>query len=269
MDYDHALKKKDHAQLEYATFRSATGGTLQYDKAAHYVRHMGDSAEVTTASSEADKRDIVWKIRSPLCVPGSGSCPKNLKGNPKCMSFESANWKGYYLRHKGTRMHLEKPRGNTLAQATFCMRPGLSDRRAISFEALSKPKFFVRHNGYHLYICDNTNEGGCGRTSLDAFRKDATFHKKDPEFFGTCEGPMKPQKCTCARGRTGPKCMVQCPGLLDGGKVSCSGRGSCLLTRRSRKLHAGASSAVWARIVHRLAPRDLANRCAARTANAV
>merc|ERR1711939_1048472 len=117
MDYDHALKKKDHAQLEYATFRSATGGTLQYDKAAHYVRHMGDSAEVTTASSEADKRDIVWKIRSPLCVPGSGSCLKNLKGNPKCMSFESANWKGYYLRHKGTRMHLEKPRGNTLPLA--------------------------------------------------------------------------------------------------------------------------------------------------------
>merc|ERR1712216_590794 len=220
MDYDHALKKKDHAQLEYATFRSATGGTLQYDKAAHYVRHMGDSAEVTTASSEADKRDIVWKIRSPLCVPGSGSCPKNLKG--------------YYLRHKGTRMHLEKPRGNTLAQATFCMRPGLSDRRAISFEALSKPKFFVRHNGYHLYICDNTNEGGCGRTSLDAFRKDATFHKKDPEFFGTCEGPMKPQKCTCARGRTGPKCMVQCPGLLDGGKVSCSGRGSCLFDKKKQ-----------------------------------
>lgn len=226
---------EDHAKLEYAVFKAMTGGTLEFDKASHYIRHMGDSAEVTTASSENDKRDIVWKVRSPLCAPGSGNCPPALEGEPKCMSFESANWKGYYLRHKDNRLRLEKPTGTTLAQSTFCMRPGLSDKRAISFESLDKPKSFVRHNSYHLYVCDNTNEGGCGRTSLDAFRKDTTFTKDQPDFFGTCEGPTNPQKCSCARGRTGPKCMVQCPGLLDGGKVACSGQGACFFDTKSQK----------------------------------
>merc|ERR1711988_784903 len=227
--------KQDHADLEYAVFKAQTGGTLTFDPAAHYIRHMGDSVMATTASSQADKRDIVWKIRSPLCVPGSGDCPKSLTGSPKCMSFESANWKGYYLRHKNSRIHLEKPRGNTLASATFCMRPGLADRRAISFESLDKPKHFVRHNGYHLYICDNTNGGGCGRTSLSKFRKDVTFYKRAPAFYGTCAGPTNPTKCKCARGRTGPKCMTQCPGLLDGGKVSCSGQGSCFFNKKLQR----------------------------------
>ena len=203
-----------------AVFKATTGGTLEFDRASHYIRHMGDSAEVTTASSNNDKRDIVWKIRSPLCVPGTGGCPGALEGNPKCMSFESANWKGYYLVHKGNRVHLSKPQGSSLAASTYCMRPGLSDKRHITFESLDKPKNFIRHNGYHLYICDNTNAGGCGRTSLDKFRKDTTFVKGLPSFFGSCEGPSNPTKCTCARGRTGPKCMVQCPGLIGGGKVS-------------------------------------------------
>merc|ERR1719506_1642174 len=124
-----AKESGDFAELEYAVFKATTGGTLEFDKAGHFIRHMGDSAEVTTASSANDKRDIVWKIRSPLCVPGSGSCPQALEGQPKCMSFESANWKGYYLRHKDTRMHLEKPEGKSLGASTFCMRPGLSDKR--------------------------------------------------------------------------------------------------------------------------------------------
>jgi len=225
----------DHAKLEYAVFKAMTGGTLEFDKASHFLRHMGDSAEVTTASSENDKRDIVWKVRSPLCAPGSGGCPAALEGDPKCMSFESANWKGHYLRHKSARLHLEQPKGNGLASATFCMRPGLADKSGISFESLDKPKFFIRHNGYHLYVCDNTNEGNCGRTSLDAFRRDATFTKGEPSFFGTCEGPSNPTKCACARGRTGPKCMVSCPGLLDGGKVSCSGQGACFFDTAKQK----------------------------------
>merc|ERR1719506_2557132 len=230
-----AKESGDFAELEYAVFKATTGGTLEFDKAGHFIRHMGDSAEVTTASSNNDKRDIVWKIRSPLCVPGSGDCPVPLLGDPKCMSFESANWKGHYLRHNGARVKLEKPNGKKLGEMTFCMRPGLQDKRHISFESLDKPKFFLRHNGYHLYICDNNDYGGCGRTSLSSYRRDTTFTKGTPDFFGTCEGPHNPSKCTCARGRTGPKCMVSCPGLVDKGKISCSGQGVCFFDKKASK----------------------------------
>jgi len=224
----------DVASMEYAVFKAADGGTLEFDKASHYIRHMGDSAETTTASSEADKRDIVWKMGAPLCAPGSGGCPAPLEGEPKCVSLEAANWKGYYLVHSNSRVSLQKPTGTTLAASTFCIRPGLGDRRATSFEALSKPGHFIRHNGYHLYVCDNTNQGNCGRTSLDVFRKDTTFYKEEPSFFGSCAGPENPTNCECASGRTGNKCMTKCPGLVKGGAASCSGKGVCFFDKQDQ-----------------------------------
>merc|ERR1712166_1567386 len=226
----------DQAELEYSMFKGVAGGTMA-DKAPHYVRHMGDSAMMTTASSDDDKRDTTWRGKPPLCVPGTGKCPQPLEGtpSPKCVSFESANWAGYYLMHKGARVVLAKPTASDWAKSTFCYRPGLSDRSKVSFESLDKKTHFLRHNAFKLYICDNNNDGGCGKTSLEKFRQDSTFERKEPEFFGLCEGPDQPEKCRCAAGRTGPKCAQQCPGLQKNGAESCTGHGACFFDAKQQK----------------------------------
>ena len=43
-------------------FKGVAGGTMA-DQAPHYVRHMGDSAMMTTASSDDDKRDTTWRVK--------------------------------------------------------------------------------------------------------------------------------------------------------------------------------------------------------------
>jgi hypothetical protein len=177
----------DHASLEYATFKAVAGGTM-VDPAGHFMRHMGDTGEMTTVSSEEDKRDTTWRIVPALCAPGTGKCPAPLQGNPRCVSLESANWAGYYLTHKAERLVVSKVEQSSWASATFCFRPGLSDRTKTSFESLDRPEHFIRHNFFHLYICDNTNKGGCGRTSLEKFREDSTFQQQEPEFL-TLPGP--------------------------------------------------------------------------------
>jgi len=228
------LSVADHAKLEYSMFSGVAGGTLA-DKAPHYIRHMGDSAMMTTASSDDDKRDTTWRIKPPLCAPGTDKCPQPLEENPKCVSFESANWAGYYLMHKDARIVLSKPSAESRASATFCRRPGLADQSKISFESLNKKGYFLRHYSFKLFICDNTNKGGCGKTSLEKFRQDSTFERKKPEFFGLCEGPDFPEKCRCAAGRTGPKCAQQCPGIQKDGATSCSGHGACLFNSKEQK----------------------------------
>jgi len=233
-DTDTIIAFEDHAALEYAMFKAVQGGTL-VDKADHFLRHMGDTGEITTVASDEDKRDVTWRIKPALCKPGVGKCPNALEGNPRCVSLESANWAGHYLMHKKQRLVVAKQTMDTWAQATFCIRPGLADKSKISFESLDSKEHFIRHNFFHLYICDNTNKGGCGRTSLEKFRRDSTFEQKQPEFFGLCEGPEKPEKCRCAAGRTGPKCKQQCPGLQNAGQASCSGHGACFFDSNAQK----------------------------------
>jgi hypothetical protein len=68
-DSDTIVAFDDHASLEYAKFKAVKGGTL-VDNADHFVRHMGDTGEITTVASEEDKRDVTWRIKPALCKPG-------------------------------------------------------------------------------------------------------------------------------------------------------------------------------------------------------
>lgn len=85
------------------------------------------------------------------------------------VSFESANFPGYYLRHKNYEIWLERNDGSALFHndASFYRRTGLAASAGVSFESLNFPGRYLRHRDNLLYIQPMS-------TSTD--RADATFY---------------------------------------------------------------------------------------------
>ncbi|MFE8011624.1 family 43 glycosylhydrolase [Streptomyces antibioticus] len=85
------------------------------------------------------------------------------------VSLESANYPGYYLRHRNFEVWVERNDGTAgfAADAAFHRRTGLSDTAGVSFESYNYPGRYVRHYDYLLYV---QTPG----TATD--RADATFH---------------------------------------------------------------------------------------------
>jgi hypothetical protein len=127
-----------------------------YNFQGHYVRHANSLGEITGISSQLDKVDAGFRR-----VPGLA--------NGGCVSFESINAPGAFLRHQDFRIKLSPYNGADgvfLADATFCPRPGLANGAWTSFEAYNHPGYFLRHSGFHLYI---------GTGAGEPFASDATF----------------------------------------------------------------------------------------------
>ncbi len=115
---------------------------------ADYITHNDNNTQVgisqiTTSSSATLKADATWIVRAGL---GSGSC----------VSFESANQPGQYLRHSGFQLYLQPTDGSSLftQDATFCVQPGNSGQ-GMSFQSLNYPSRYVRHYAYTTYIASN------------------------------------------------------------------------------------------------------------------
>ncbi|RPF37243.1 alpha-L-arabinofuranosidase B-like protein [Streptomyces sp. TLI_185] len=70
------------------------------------------------------------------------------------VSLESANYPGYYLRHKNFEVWLEKNDGTTAfaSDATFHQRAGLADSAGISYESYNYAGRYIRHYNYLLYV---------------------------------------------------------------------------------------------------------------------
>ncbi|GAB3233456.1 hypothetical protein GCM10027447_29890 [Glycomyces halotolerans] len=85
------------------------------------------------------------------------------------VSLESANYPGYYLRHKNYECWVEQDDGSSLfdADASFHRRAGLADSSAESFESYNFSGRYIRHSGGRL---DLLTAG----TSQE--RSEATFH---------------------------------------------------------------------------------------------
>jgi hypothetical protein len=112
---------------------------------AFYIRHdNGDDrvviTEITAGSSALDKADATWLVQAGLA-------------NSACISFESANDPGQYLRHYDFELYLERDDGSSqFAQdATFCPRPGNSGR-GYSFRSVNYPNKYIRHFDYVVYL---------------------------------------------------------------------------------------------------------------------
>ncbi|MGW3961780.1 alpha-L-arabinofuranosidase B [Amycolatopsis sp. NPDC005003] len=108
-----------------------------------YIHHTGstvDTAVVGSGSSAMEKGNASWTVRAGL---GSGSC----------VSFESKNVAGQYLRHYNYQLYLQANDGSALfaQDATFCPEAGRNGQGA-SLRSLNYADRYVRHYGNILYI---------------------------------------------------------------------------------------------------------------------
>jgi hypothetical protein len=90
-----------------------------------------------------DKADGSWIVRRGLA-------------NNSCVSFESRNFPGDFLRHQNFQLFKQPMDGSALFRqdATFCPQAGRSGT-GTSFASLNFPTRFIRHFNNTLYIASN------------------------------------------------------------------------------------------------------------------
>jgi non-reducing end alpha-L-arabinofuranosidase len=98
---------------------------------------------VTSSSSTALKEDATWIVEPGLA-------------NSSCVSFESANGSGDYLRHYAFELYLEPNDGTTqfALDATFCPRAGNSGSN-YSFMSYNYSYKYIRHYDYVGYVASD------------------------------------------------------------------------------------------------------------------
>ncbi|MEU1535584.1 alpha-L-arabinofuranosidase B [Streptomyces fagopyri] len=113
-----------------------------------YLRHDDADTDVmispvSSSSSATDKADATWVVRAGLA-------------NSSCVSFESADQTGRYLRHSAFQMHLDASDGSsTFTQdATFCPQTG-NNGQGVSFPSVNYPERYLRHYNFTAYIAAN------------------------------------------------------------------------------------------------------------------
>ncbi|WP_420856500.1 alpha-L-arabinofuranosidase B [Streptomyces mangrovisoli] len=111
-----------------------------------YIRHQANAAvlsSVTSSSSSLDKNDATWIVRKGLA-------------SSSCVSFESRNYPGDYLRHYNYRLYRQPMDGTAQfrADATFCPTTGKSGT-GTSFASYNYPTKYIRHYNYNVYIASD------------------------------------------------------------------------------------------------------------------
>jgi len=122
-----------------ATTACCTADYLQHDTADDNVV----IAPVTASSSATIKGNATWIVRAGLA-------------NSSCVSFESANAAGRFLRHQNFQLHLQSNDGSALFRqdATFCTGTGNSGQ-GLSFRSTNFPDRYLRHYAFTAYIASN------------------------------------------------------------------------------------------------------------------
>ncbi|MES5818771.1 family 43 glycosylhydrolase [Streptomyces sp. RG80] len=125
-----------------------------YNFADRFIRHWEYRAKIeANVSPLADSQ-----FRVVTGLAGSGT-----------VSLESANFPGYYLRHKNFEVWVEKNDGTAAfaSDATFYQRAGQADSAGISYESYNYPGRYIRHYNYLLNV---------QALSTATDRGDATFY---------------------------------------------------------------------------------------------
>ncbi|MBD2731986.1 AbfB domain-containing protein [Nostoc sp. FACHB-892] len=133
-----------------------------YNYPNQYIRHKIGIGEISEISSVLDRADATF-----LQKPGLAST--------SCLSFESSNFPGLFLRHSFGQIVLNVNNNTDLFRkdATFCLKPGLANSKSsVSFESYNYPTYYIRHKDAKLYI-DPFN-------SNTLFLQDATFNLVAP-----------------------------------------------------------------------------------------
>jgi hypothetical protein len=111
-----------------------------------YIRHQNNNAVtsvIASGSSAVDKNDATWIVRRGL-------------SNNSCVSFESRNFPGDFLRHFNFQLFRQPMDGTAVfrADATFCPQAGQSGQ-GTSFASVNFPTRFLRHFNNTVYIASN------------------------------------------------------------------------------------------------------------------
>ncbi|WP_345637922.1 AbfB domain-containing protein, partial [Rugosimonospora acidiphila] len=133
-----------------ATTSCCTGDYIQHDASDSNVV----IAAVTSSSSATNKADATWVVRAGLA-------------NSSCVSFESANASGSYLRHQNFQLHLQANDGSSLfaQDATFCPTPGNSGQ-GYSLQSVNYTNRYLRHYSYTVYLASNGGSNVWDSTNL-------------------------------------------------------------------------------------------------------
>ncbi|MFD4554931.1 alpha-L-arabinofuranosidase B [Streptomyces sp. NPDC058469] len=136
-----------------------------------YIKHNDSDnytviANVSSSSSTTTKADATWIVRAGLA-------------NASCVSFESANKAGNYLRHYAFRLQLNANDGtsNFAQDATFCPQPGNSGQ-GYSFLSVNYPSRYLRHYAYNVYAA--SNGGSDTFDTLSSFVDDSSWMVASP-----------------------------------------------------------------------------------------
>ncbi|MBT0771597.1 AbfB domain-containing protein [Kineosporia sp. J2-2] len=123
------------------SLRATTSGSTD-----RYISHSGTTvtaAQVGSSSSSAARGQATWTVRAGLA-------------NSECVSFESKDTAGSYLRHSDFQLSLGVNNGSTLfaQDATFCQQSG-KNGQGTTFRSFNYPTRDIRHYEYNLYIAAN------------------------------------------------------------------------------------------------------------------
>jgi len=125
--------------------------------ATRYLTHSGSSvvtSVIDSSSSATDKGNASWAVRTGLA-------------DRACVSFESRNTSGSYLRHQNFQLYLQPDDGTQLfaSDATFCPQLGRNGQ-GNSFESYNYPDRFFRHDNNTLYLAANGGSNAFDATTL-------------------------------------------------------------------------------------------------------
>jgi len=111
-----------------------------------YIRNQNGTAviaPITSSSAEEDKGDSTWIVRRGLA-------------DTSCISFESRNNPGDFLRHQNFALRMQPFDGTAQnrSDATFCPQPG-KDGKGNSFRSANNPAKYIRHYSGKVYIASD------------------------------------------------------------------------------------------------------------------
>jgi len=122
-----------------------------------YVRHQNGNAVtsvITSSSSSLDKNDASWIVRRGLA-------------SSSCVSFESRNFPGDFLRHSNFQLFRQPMDGSTLFRqdATFCPETGKNGQGS-SFRSFNFSTRYIRHFNNTVYIASNGGSNAFDSSTL-------------------------------------------------------------------------------------------------------
>ncbi|GAA4250186.1 alpha-L-arabinofuranosidase B [Dactylosporangium darangshiense] len=122
-----------------------------------YINHSGASvntAVVDSGSSATAKANASWIVRAGLA-------------NSSCVSFESKNTAGSYLRHQNYQLYVHANDGSALfaSDATFCPQAG-KNGQGNSFASSNYSTRYIRHYNNLVYIASNGGSNAFDATGL-------------------------------------------------------------------------------------------------------